>query len=161
MPRASVNPRRDTAVPLVLLAGDVVVTFAGLALGWWLRYASPIERLGIAVPNAQFSRYLPLLFVGVALLIGAFAQFGLYDTRQLLRRYQSLNAILKGAAFWLAAYLGVSLVLKFDPPISRLFVVVAFFCVVALLYLWRSLAYAAVVASPLLARLRRRTVLRG
>src|SRR6185295_19509543 len=98
----------------------------------------------------------PLLLVGVALLIGAFTQFGLYDARLLLRRYQSLNAILKGAAFWLFAYLGVSLVLKFDPPISRLFVVVAFICVVVLLYVWRALAYALVTRSTLLGRLRRR-----
>ena len=161
MPRATSHSLRETVVPLALIAGDTLMTFAGLSLGWWLRYASPLQRLGVAVPGATFTRYLPLLFVGVALLIGAFAQFGLYDARLLLRRYQSLNAILKGAAFWLVAYLGVSLVLKFDPPISRLFVVVAFVCVVVLLYAWRALAYALVTRSPLLGRLRRRAVLLG
>jgi len=161
VPRATSHSLRETVVPLALIAGDTLVTFAGLSLGWWLRYASPLGRLGIAVPGATFPRYLPLLFVGVALLVAAFAQFGLYDARLLLRRYQSLNAILKGAAFWLVAYLGVSLVLKFDPPISRLFVVVAFVCVVALLYAWRALAYALVTRSPLLGRLRRRAVLLG
>lgn len=161
MPRATSQSLRDTFVPLALLTGDTLVTFGGLALGWWLRYASPLGRFGLTVVDATFSRYLPLLLVGVALLIAAFAQFGLYDARLLLRRYQSLNAILKGAAFWLVAYLGVSLVLKFDPPISRLFVVVAFVCVVALLYLWRAFAYALVTHSTLLLRLRRRAVLLG
>ncbi len=161
MPRAASQSLRETLVPLALLAGDTVVTLAGLALGWWLRYASPLGRFGITVADASFPRYMPLLLVGVALLIGAFAQFGLYDARLLLRRYQSLNAILKGAAFWLVAYLGVSLVLKFDPPISRLFVVVAFVCVVGLLYLWRTLVYALVTRSTLLLRLRRRAVLLG
>ncbi len=161
MPRATSHSLRETIVPLALIAGDTLVTFAGLSLGWWLRYASPLEKLGIAVPGATFPHYLPLLLVGVALLIGAFTQFGLYDARLLLRRYQSLNAILKGAAFWLFAYLGVSLVLKFDPPISRLFVVVAFVCVVALLYAWRALAYALITHSPLLGQLRRRAVLLG
>jgi len=166
VPRAASNSLRETAVPLALLAGDTLITFAGLALGWWLRYASPLAPVNggglvIPVPDATFARYLPLLLVGVALLVGAFAQFGLYDTRLLLRRYQSLNAILKGAAFWLVAYLGVSLVLKFEPPISRLFVVIAFVCVIALLYAWRAAAYAVVTRSPLLARLRRRAVLLG
>lgn len=161
MPRATSQSLRKTLVPLALLAGDTLVTLAGLALGWWLRYASPLGRFGILVPDASFPRYVPLLLVGVALLVGAFAQFGLYDTRLLLRRYQSLNAILKGAAFWLVAYLGVSLVLKFDPPISRLFVVLAFVCVVGLLYLWRALAYALVRRSTLLLRLRRRAILLG
>jgi exopolysaccharide biosynthesis polyprenyl glycosylphosphotransferase len=161
VPRATSQSLRETVVPLAVLAGDTVVTFAGLTLGWWLRYASPLGRFGITVVDAPFLRYLPLLLVGVALLVGAFAQFGLYDARLLLRRYQSLNAILKGAAFWLVAYLGVSLVLKFDPPISRLFVVVAFVCVVVLLYAWRSIAYAVVTRSSLLSRLRRRAVLLG
>lgn len=160
MPRAS-NSLRETVVPLALLIGDTVMTFGGLTLGWMLRYHSPVERFGIAVPNASFSRYLPLLLVGVALLVAAFAQFGLYDSRLLLRRYQSLNAILKGVAFWFVAYLGVSLVLKFDPPISRLFALLGFGCVVALLYLWRSLAYAIVLRGPWLQRLRRRVVLLG
>lgn len=160
MARSS-NSLRETTIPLVLLAGDTGLTFAGLALGYWLRYASPLSRFGIQVSDATFPRYLPLLLVGVALLVGAFAQFGLYDARLLLRRYQSLNAILKGAAFWLLAYLGVSLVLKFDPPISRLFAVEAFGCVVVLLFAWRTFAYAVVTRTPLLERLRRRTVLVG
>ena len=163
---ASNHALRETAVPLVLLAGDTLVTFAGLVLGYWLRYASPLAPssgtgLFIPVPDATFARYLPLLLVGVALLVGAFAQFGLYDTRLLLRRYQSLNAILKGAAFWLVAYLGVSLVLKFDPPISRLFVVIAFLCVVALVWAWRATVYSVITHGPLLPRLRRRVVLLG
>ncbi len=160
MPRTA-NPFRETFVPLTLLGGDTVVTFAGLSLGYWLRYASPLARLGIDVPDATFARYLPLLLVGLALLLAAFAQFGLYDTRLLLRRYQSLNAILKGAAFWFAIYLGVSLVLKFEPPISRLFVLEAFFCVIVLLYAWRALAYALITREGIVGRLRRRAVLLG
>ncbi len=160
MPRAA-HPLRETVLPLTLLAGDTLVTFAGLALGYWIRYASPVARLGIAVPDATFAMYLPLLLVGVALLVGAFAHFGLYDTRLLLRRYQSLNAILKGAAFWLVTYLGVSLVLKFEPPISRLFVVIAFLAVVGLLAAWRSLVYAAITRPGIVGQLRRRAVLLG
>lgn len=166
MSRATANSLRETVVPLTFLAGDTAVTFGGLTLGYWLRYASPLapaagNGLFIPVPDATFPRYLPLLLVGVALLIGAFAQFGLYDTRLVLRRYQSLNAILKGAAFWLVAYLGVSLVLKFDPPISRLFVVIAFVCVVALLFLWRSLTYAVITRTTLVDQLRRRALILG
>jgi exopolysaccharide biosynthesis polyprenyl glycosylphosphotransferase len=161
MHRVRSNDLRDTTAPLALLVGDTLVTFCGLTLGYWARYESAIGRLGIDVPDASFGRYLPLLLMGVALLVAAFAQLGLYDTRLVLRRYQSLNIILKGAAFWLVSYLGVSLVLIFVPPISRLFVVIAFVCVVGLLYAWRTVAYAIVTRSPAVARLRRRTVLLG
>ncbi|MEY2878475.1 MAG: hypothetical protein RLZZ15_855 [Verrucomicrobiota bacterium] len=161
MPRAASNSLRETAVPLALLVGDTLATFAGLALAYWLRYVSPLARLGIDVPDATFARYLPLLLIGVALLVGTLAQFGLYDSRLLLRRYQSLNALLKGVAFWLLAYLGVWLLSKLDPPISRLFGLVAFACVLVLLLAWRALAYALVARTRLLARLRRRAVLLG
>ncbi|HEY0968112.1 MAG TPA: sugar transferase [Opitutaceae bacterium] len=152
---------RDTTLPLTLLIGDAVVTFAGLSLGYFLRYETAVGRIGLDVPDASFARYLPLLLVGVALLVAAFVQFGLYDTRLLLRRYQNLNAILKGASVWLVAYLGLSLVLKFDPPISRLFVLLAFAAVVVLLYTWRSLIYALLTRTPVLSRLRRRAVILG
>lgn len=156
-----INPFRETLIPLALMGGDMLATFAGLSLGYWLRYVSPAAALGIDVPNATYGGYLPLLLVGMALLLAAFAQFGLYDARLVLRRYQSLNAILKGALFWLVIYLGISLVLKFEPPISRLFVVMAFGCVVVLLFLWRVVAYSALTRSGWVARLRRRTVLLG
>jgi len=69
--------------------------------------------------------------------------------------------MLKAAGFWLLAYLGVWLLLKLDPPISRLFAIVAFAGVVVFLSAWRTLAYVVVVRGPLLARLRRRAVLLG
>jgi exopolysaccharide biosynthesis polyprenyl glycosylphosphotransferase len=161
VPRAASNSFRETFVPLALLAGDTLVTFAGLALGYALRYASPLKRLGIDVPDATFSRYLPLILLGVALLISAFAQLGLYDSRLLLRRYQNLSAIFKGATFWLAAYLGVSLVLKFNPPISRLFAVIACICVVTLLTLWRAFVHFVLTRPAFRARLQRRAALLG
>ena len=152
---------RDTGLPVILLVGDTVASFAGLALGYWLRYASALGQLGIDVPDASFGRYLPLLFLGVALLVGGFAQLGLYDSRLLLRRYQALNIILKGTAFWLFAYLGVSLVLKFNPPISRLFVVFACAGVLALLYAWRHLFYALIASSKLRSRIQQQVAFLG
>jgi exopolysaccharide biosynthesis polyprenyl glycosylphosphotransferase len=161
MSRHSNNRLRDTYLPVALLAADTVVTFAALYLAFIIRYKSPIGRLGVDVPNANLADYLPLLVLGAALLIASFAQQGLYDGRVLLRRYQNLNLILKGAAFWLVAYLCVSLVLKFTPPISRLFVVIGFLCVVAVLYLWRSLVHAVLSSPSFQPRLQRRAVLLG
>jgi exopolysaccharide biosynthesis polyprenyl glycosylphosphotransferase len=42
-----------------------------------------------------------------------------------------------------------------------LFAVIAFGCVIALLHLWRNFAYAVITRTPLLSRLRRRTILLG
>jgi exopolysaccharide biosynthesis polyprenyl glycosylphosphotransferase len=155
------NSLRQITLPTLLLAGDVFVAFGGLSLGWWLRYETGLAELGLDAGDVAWSRYLPLLLVGVALLVGTFAQLGLYDERLLLRRYQSFAIVLKGTVFWLVAYLGVSLVLKFDPPISRLFVVLAFICVAVAMFAWRTAFYLVVRRGSLLERIQLRVAVLG
>jgi exopolysaccharide biosynthesis polyprenyl glycosylphosphotransferase len=155
------NRFRQVVLPATLFAGDLIVCFAGLCLGYWLRYETRLERLGIPVPNATFSLYLPLIITGVILLAATFAQLGLYDQKLLLRRYQALATILKAAFLWLVAYLGISLVLKFDPPISRLFVVVAVVLVVVSLWIWRSIFYALISRGRTLERVQLRVAVFG
>ncbi len=155
------NRLRQFTLPCVLLVGDVVFAAIGICLAWWLRYHTRFEALGIPVADADFEDYVPLVLVGVALLAGTYAQMGLYDERLLLRRYQSLAIVLRGTVFWLLAYLGLSLVLWFDPPISRLFIVVAFVTVVVLNYLWRWTFYVAISRRPLLERIQLRVAMLG
>ncbi len=152
---------RKVVLPAVLVVGDTFFAFGSLVLGYWLRYSSALGHLGLKVPNAVFSAYLPLLLVGVAFLIAAYAQLNLYEEHLLLRKFQSISLIIKGTTFWLVAYLSLSLVLKFDPPISRLFVVIAFFCVIAVMSLWRSLFYFLVTRPFWRDRLRQRVAVLG
>jgi exopolysaccharide biosynthesis polyprenyl glycosylphosphotransferase len=161
MARRSARSFRERTLPLLLLVGDTAVIFGSLSLSWWLRYETAVERLGIDVPEATYRAYLPQLVLGLALLVATFVHLGLYDSRLVLRRYQSLNIVLKGSAFWFAAYLGVSLVLSVTPPISRLFAVIAFLSVALGMHLWRSIAYAWIVRSPLLERVQRRAIIVG
>jgi exopolysaccharide biosynthesis polyprenyl glycosylphosphotransferase len=152
---------RQRTLTAVLLGGDTLCVFAGLLAGYGLRYHTVIGSIFIEVPNAQLVDYLPLLALGTAFLLAAFAHLNLYDERLLLRRYQSFNLILKGTAFWVVAYLGVSLVLKFQPPISRLFVVYAWGCALALLYLWRCWFHLLVASPRLRERIQQRVALLG
>ena len=161
MPRHVANSLRETTLPAVLLAGDAVAAFGGLALGYWLRYDSVLGSLGLDVPGARFSAYLPLLLLGVVFLIAAFAQQGLYDGRLLLRKQQNLNLLMRGTAYWLVAYLAFSLVIKFDPPISRLFVVLAAVATLISLWLWREVFYYFLTRPSLLPRLQRRVAILG
>ncbi len=161
MARATQNPLRETTLPGVLLLGDALVAFGGLALGYWLRYDSALGALGLDVPDARFGAYLPLLLVGVIFLVGAFAQQGLYDGRMLLRKQHSLNLLSRGTVFWVLVYLGFSLVIKFDPPISRLFVVIAGVVTLLLLWLWREIFYRIITSAALLPQLQRRVALLG
>jgi exopolysaccharide biosynthesis polyprenyl glycosylphosphotransferase len=152
---------RKILLPAALVLGDTLFAFASLTLGYWLRYSSAMSRFGLEVPNATFIAYLPLLLVGVAFLIAAYAHLNLYGERLLLRKLQSINLIIKGTTFWLIAYLSLSLVLKFEPPISRLFVVIAFACVIAIMFLWRSFFYYLLTRPAWRDRLRQRVAILG
>ena len=120
MPGAKPDTLRETTLPALLLGGDLVVAFAGLSLGWWLRYHSALGLFGLDVPDARFAAYLPLVIMGVIFLVVAFAQQGLYDGRMLLRKQQCLNLLARGTVFWVIVYLAFSLVIKFDPPVHHI-----------------------------------------
>ena len=152
---------REVVLPGILAAGDAACAGGGLVAGYGMRYHTPIAAWGIPVPEATLGLYLPLLTVGAALLIATYIYFGLYDPRLLLRRVFSLGLIMKGLAFWLVAYLGISLVLKFDPPISRLFVVVAFGTTLVITYFWRSLFYLAVTRPGTIEKVKQRVAVLG
>ena len=161
MSRHAANSLRETTLPAILLIGDGVAAFAGLVLGYRLRYHSVLGALGLEVTGARFADYLPLLLLGMLFLIAAFAQQGLYDGRMLLRKQQNLNLLVRGTAYWLVSYLAFSLVIKFDPPISRLFVVLAALATLLILWLWREAFYFVLTRPSLLPRLQRRVAVLG
>jgi exopolysaccharide biosynthesis polyprenyl glycosylphosphotransferase len=161
MPRRHPNPLRQRTLPALLLAGDTICVLGGLFIGYALRYHTALGSVFIDVANPKLADYLPLLLVGTLFLLAAFVHLNLYDERLLLRRYLAFNIIFKGTAFWFAAYLGVSLVLKFDPPISRLFMVFAWTAVLALLYLWRNFFYALLSSVRWREKIQQRTVVLG
>ncbi|MDO8542545.1 MAG: exopolysaccharide biosynthesis polyprenyl glycosylphosphotransferase [Opitutaceae bacterium] len=153
---------RKVILPAWLVIGDTVMAFAALALAYWLRYESPLRQLAlIDVPDAHFLAYIPLLSLGVAFLIAGFAQLNLYEERLLLRKYQSFALIIKGTTIWLAAYLALALVIKFDPPISRLFVPMGYVSVLLVMFAWRSGFYALLVRPAWRERLRQRVAVLG
>ena len=64
MPATPTNRLRKVVLPSLLVIGDATVAFLGLSLAYWLRYVTPIGSIGLDVPDATFSRYLPLLLIG-------------------------------------------------------------------------------------------------
>jgi exopolysaccharide biosynthesis polyprenyl glycosylphosphotransferase len=162
MIRTSSSRFRKVILPAWLVVGDTLVAFASLALAFWLRYESPLRRLArIDVPDARFAAYVPLLLMGVAFLVAGYAQLNLYEERLLLRKYQGLALIIKGTTLWLAGYLALALVIKFDPPISRLFVPIGYVCVLALMFVWRTAFYMLLVRPTWRERVRQQVAVLG
>jgi exopolysaccharide biosynthesis polyprenyl glycosylphosphotransferase len=161
MSRSPSSRLRQVILPAWLVVGDAVFAFAGLSLGFWLRYKTPLREFGLDVPNARFTDYVHLLFLGVAFLIAGYAQLNLYEDRLLLRRYQSIALIVKGTTIWLAGYLALAVVLKFDPPISRLFVPLAYLSIIGVMFVWRSAFYALLLRPAWNTRIRQRVGILG
>jgi exopolysaccharide biosynthesis polyprenyl glycosylphosphotransferase len=139
---SEVNPPRvgistEFLIALAVL-GDIIMAATGLSLSYWIRFKSgwiPFRTTDKGLH--EFASYSPLIFVGVAFLIGTFAYQRLYEHRRLCPLRRVALTIFKGATFWLFAYLGISLTLDFNPAISRVYVAGSYICCLATLLLWR------------------------
>lgn len=161
------NSGRDSAL-ILSLAGDCVAVLLGLLLGYWLRFHSgilPTYIKGLTEPfdatRVNLSSYSRLIALGGVLLIGTFLYSGLYSVRNIMRFRRSALVIVRGSIFWFVAYLSFSLVVKFQPAISRLYVLSSLVSTVSLLLLWRLLFHRILRAEGFARVLRQNIILVG
>jgi exopolysaccharide biosynthesis polyprenyl glycosylphosphotransferase len=154
-------PRTQNALLLVQIFGDTLMAFAGLLLGYWLRFKGPLKTVGIEAADTQIIDYMPLLAIGTFFFVLTFGYLKVYDARLLLKPLRVYTLFAKGTLFWFCLFLGVSLALKFEPAISRVFVatscVTTFLCVAS----WRSLFNLWLARSPLRERIVQRVLIVG
>jgi exopolysaccharide biosynthesis polyprenyl glycosylphosphotransferase len=141
MPRRHLSIERFTAVALVI---DAVMVAIGLWFGFWIRFRSgwvPVRETwwtaGGDVGARDVGSYVPLMLFGAGLLMVSFGWVGLYRASNLLRWRRAAMVVAKGTAGWVLLYLAVSLVLKFSPPISRLYVLASAAGVMVTVLTWR------------------------
>ncbi len=154
-------PRTQNSLLYGLIIGDAVFAFLGLSAGYWLRFETPLRSIGVSAEAGDYAAYQPLLLIGTIFLVGTFAYLGVYDGRLLLRPHRTLTLLLKGTLFWFAAFLGTSLVLKFEPAISRVFVVASCFTCLTAIGTWRLGFHRLLQASRLRERIVQRVVVVG
>ena len=130
----------------IAFIGDFCLVFLGLIVGHWLRFQSGIfslGRLGLISGGIDSSErledYLGLIVFGSILLSCTYLVMDLYDPRNLLRYRATVLIVIRAMALWLAVYLGLSLVLKFNPPISRIYAVCSTLSAAILVLVWRYL----------------------
>lgn len=131
------QPTSEFILTLAMI-GDALVVFVALSLGYWVRFDSglvPFSKVITVVPI--FADYVNLLIMGTVFLLGTFAYLRLYSRHCFLRYLRTARVIVQGTIFWLFAYLAVSLILKFDPPISRAFMLISFVLVLGGMLAWR------------------------
>lgn len=151
----------QTSLLVLLLVSDALVSLVGLTLGYWVRFNTGLKDFTVEAGNITYISYAPLITLGMLFFVSTYAFFGVYDARLLLRPQRSLNKIYPGIALWFCVFLGVSLTLKFEPAISRLFVGLSCLATALLMTVWRLSFYQWLSRSTLRRDLTQRVLLVG
>ncbi|HMO64098.1 MAG TPA: sugar transferase [Verrucomicrobiota bacterium] len=109
----------------------------------------------------SLEQYFNLILVGAGFLLASFVYLRLYSFRHLLRFRRAALIVVKAVGFWFVAYLSASLVLRFDPPISRLYVAASVLTTLAFVLLWRRVLGWVVQTESVAAGLRQRVLFVG
>ena len=160
--RTSGKKDKDLAEKLLLTGVllDVVVVTCALLLSFWLRFCTPIHEIGVP-SKLHLKAYVGYIGFGTFSLVFALSCFKVYDRTRLLRFRHTAERTVKACALWFVGFLLVSLMFKFQPPVSRIFVVISAINVTAGLLSWRYVFHRLLQQSKVAADLRQRVLFVG
>ena len=141
--------------------GDFGATAFALVLAYALRFKTFLVNYGNADPHQQIEPYFPLLFIAIGFFMCTFAYLGMYSNRRILHLHRNVNSIVKGSTFWLLLFLSLSLAIKFDPQVSRVFVAFSYVSVIITLIIWRWVLHRILILSPWLKDIQQRVLIFG
>lgn len=152
----------------VFAFGDFIVGFLGLVIGYWIRFKSGIDKSDeswwsgvVSSSNQSFRDYFGLICFGSMLLSGTYLTSGLYDSKTIVRFRSAILIIARAIGLWLAVYLGLSLALKFDPPISRIYAIGSALVVFIVALVWRFAVLSFIRSTGLSTRFAKRVAFLG
>lgn len=152
----------------IAIFGDTVMIVAGLLFAFWFRFKSGLIPLneswwtsGGSFQDRPASEYFGIITIGALLLLLTFMQMRVYRYENLLRFRRTLLIIFRGVAVWMLIYFSVSLVLKFNPPISRIYVLSSGLWVVIAVSGWRWIYCNFVLKPSVAGHLRQRLIFVG
>ncbi len=158
--RRSVRNAQNRVLALEFV-GDLGATAFALVLAYALRFKTFLVNYGNADPHQQIEPYFPLLVIAIGFFMCTFAYLGMYSNRRILHIHRNVTSIVKGSTFWLFLFLSLSLAIKFEPQVSRVFVAFSYLSVIATLVMWRWLLHKMLLKSPWLPELQQRVVILG
>ncbi len=121
---------------------DLLMVASSLLLAQWIRFETPLAGFGVPFEDEfRFGDYLGHSILGIALMMGMLVNFRLYARENLLSYTNTLRILFKASFVWILSYLALTLILKFDPPISRIFCAIGLLTTLTILPLWRGLLW--------------------
>lgn len=158
--RRSVRTAQNRVLALEFV-GDLGATAFALVLAYVLRFKTGLVNFGNADPHQQIEPYFPLLVIAIGFFMCTFAYLGMYGNRRILHIHRNVTSIVRGSTFWLFLFLSLSLAIKFEPQVSRVFVAFSYVSVIATLVMWRWMLHKVLLKSPWLPDLQQRVVILG
>src|SRR6266436_496311 len=161
--RSERTPRsRELGQQIVALtfAGDILLILSALLLSFYIRFQTPIREWGIN-SRPELSDYLGYIILASVVYVGMLGYGGVYDHRNLLKLRLVTARILKWSVAWVGLILLASFMLKFEPPVSRVYCVMAWVITPSILVSWRSVFQLLLIRTSALSALRQRVVFVG
>ncbi|MEO0452967.1 MAG: sugar transferase, partial [Verrucomicrobiota bacterium] len=110
-------------IQTVLIGGDVLLVLISLFLANYLRIHFEVSENWQAFHfNSWLNEYLNHYLFGLMIYLFLASREKLYDKQNLLRFRRAPLKLIRLCSYWILAYLFISLVFKFEPPVSRIYV---------------------------------------
>ena len=145
----------------VSFLGDAAVVFFAMLVAYLLRFESKLQYIGVDDPEIDFRAYLGHVVFGGSLMLVLLANFRVHDPRNYLAIRRTFGVIVKTCALWLVAFLGIALILKLTPAISRAYCVLAGLIALAMLCGWRWFLYCVLRRDSFAKALRQKAIFVG
>ena len=141
---------------------DVLAVICALLLAQWIRFETLVSGFGVPVEDSfRAIDYIGHIVLGVGLMMATLTNFRLYARENLLSYTNTLKIIFKSSLVWILSYLALTLMLKFDPPISRVFCGIGLATTLLILPVWRGLLWRVVSRESNAKSLRQRALVVG
>ena len=142
-------------------ASDLLVVIAMLLLAYWVRFVSPVSVWLKADELVTLNSYVGQIALGATLMMALLINFRTYHPAHLLSFCTIAGSIVKSTTVWILAFMGISLVLKFEPGISRLYTLFGFGLSTVGLLTWRVFFNRYLWQESIARRLRERVLIIG
>jgi exopolysaccharide biosynthesis polyprenyl glycosylphosphotransferase len=139
---------------------DTIVIVASMLLAYWLRFHTFISDYGI-IAKINLRDYASYVGIGSASMLFTLTYRQFYARSVMLRYRRVARQILESSIIWVVGFLSISLILKFQPPVSRLYVGIAGINILAGMLAFRWVFDRAVHRSDVVASLRQRVLFVG
>ncbi len=159
IPRRRRAPSLQNEILGVAFALDLLVVVLALVAAQLVRFELLLGRgHEFHVPLVD---YLGHILFGAVLMMALLVNFRLYQAYKLLSYRRTYTVIGKATFAWVLLYLGISLILKFDPPISRVYATLGFFFALGGLLVSRWFLHCIIRNENIASQLRQRAVFVG